>query len=1048
MYPLPANAHGRSRGGTSASVATAAASNAIGPASAAAAMSPSTVPLTALPGRSPSIGAPTPKLPPLPTWGASTDAPAVLPYTAAIDIAGSPATTARQSPLPTRPSSPTGGMRAQLEDAVLHDDHGQRRYDDFSTLDWMHHLTRSRHRDAAAASAGGPGRRRHGGGGDHPAAWWEDIQSWAAVTIIGVLVGAVAAWLDVVLEWAADLRSGTCATYPYLSQKKCCWEQWDAAGSCADWHEWSFKLLGLRAFFPINFFFYVAFAVLFAATAATLVVHHAPEHAALSGIPEVKTILGGFVMNRVLSLRTGIVKFLGLVFSVASGLSVGNKAPLVHIAACVGHAVTRLFPRFRNDPAVTTYLLSSASAAGIAVAFGSPIGGILYALEEVSTFFPLQVMGMSFFCCLMATLTLQAFDPFKTGTMVMFQVSHNREWHLFELVPFTLLAVVGGFIGAFFNRWNVRIQLARERSVFCQQHPVREVMFLALVTAVVGYWTSFSRGQMLSLLGGLFRECKDENYHGMCDNETLVWTCFLLLFTMAMRFSTAVVTYGSKVPGGAFVPGMLVGACFGRVLGIVVNAFQNSFADWPIFAACQVADRVCVTPGSYALLGAAAALTGVTRLTISIVVILFELTGALNFVLPTIMTVVIAKFVADMCGGSQNGLAKLWIQLKAYPYMDTKDTPHLAFTAEDVMCAADQLVILRNGMPLAHVQQVVRSVKYSTFPIVDDFASMGLEGCITRSDLQYAIATSPAANAANAMSLPIYFHSPVPRLHAGAGATPSSSSFTSSGVHPGFIDVRAFTDSTPLSIPPQTNGSLIHSLFATLGLRYVFVKRAGALAGLITKKDMIRATTLAQGGFLGIDQERDRAPNLDPLIDHHGQRLRRRLRWGTRDGGDGGAGAGLWSRPISPTAWFEAAAGAAAGTTSPVAWTARAAQWTRDTVARLRTGGPATAMGLSGSPVYRAAAVSDDGDQGDGAPMQVLNSGGSYPSQHGNPGSPEQDWADDVPGAAAAAPAFLERGRRGSASTAVAGASPARPRSTSRARRGGAGGAGGGGGGD
>jgi chloride channel 3/4/5 len=52
-------------------------------------------------------------------------------------------------------------------------------------------------------------------------------------------------------------------------------------------------------------------------------------------------------------------------------------------------------------------ILTASSAAGVAVAFGSPIGGVLFALEEMSNTFPNRTMWKSFFCAMIATIVLQ-----------------------------------------------------------------------------------------------------------------------------------------------------------------------------------------------------------------------------------------------------------------------------------------------------------------------------------------------------------------------------------------------------------------------------------------------------------------------------------------------------------------------------------------------------------------------------------------------------------------------------------------------------------------
>lgn len=135
--------------------------------------------------------------------------------------------------------------------------------------------------------------------------------------------------------------------------------------------------------------------------------------AAGSGIPEIKTILSGFVIHGYLGARVLITKSVGLALSVASGLSLGKEGPFVHIASCIGNIISRYVSKYENNegqPQVLGYckgsvdgeislftakrreILSAACAAGVAVAFGAPIGGTLFSLEEVSYFFPPKVM--------------------------------------------------------------------------------------------------------------------------------------------------------------------------------------------------------------------------------------------------------------------------------------------------------------------------------------------------------------------------------------------------------------------------------------------------------------------------------------------------------------------------------------------------------------------------------------------------------------------------------------------------------------------------------
>lgn len=98
-----------------------------------------------------------------------------------------------------------------------------------------------------------------------------------------------------------------------------------------------------------------------------------------------------------------------------------------------------------------------------------------------------------------------------------------------------------------------------------------------------------------------------------------------------------IISYGCKVPAGIFVPSMAIGASFGRMVGIMVEALHGKFPDSSFFASCEP-DVPCITPGTYAFLGAGAALSGIMHLTISVTVIMFELTGALTYILPTMVS--------------------------------------------------------------------------------------------------------------------------------------------------------------------------------------------------------------------------------------------------------------------------------------------------------------------------------------------------------------------------------------------------------------------------
>ena len=86
-------------------------------------------------------------------------------------------------------------------------------------------------------------------------------------------------------------------------------------------------------------------------------------------------------MKGFLGAWTLLIKSIGLPLAIASGLSVGKEGPSVHFAVCTGNVISRFFDKYKRNAAKTREILTATAAAGVAVAFGSPIGGVLFSLE-------------------------------------------------------------------------------------------------------------------------------------------------------------------------------------------------------------------------------------------------------------------------------------------------------------------------------------------------------------------------------------------------------------------------------------------------------------------------------------------------------------------------------------------------------------------------------------------------------------------------------------------------------------------------------------------
>lgn len=97
----------------------------------------------------------------------------------------------------------------------------------------------------------------------------------------------------------------------------------------------------------------------------------------------------------------------------------------------------------------------------------------------------------------------------------------------------------------------------------------------------------------------------------------------------------------------------------------------------------SIIDEECVTPALYAIVGACAFLGGVSKMTVSLVVIMFELTGGLTYIVPLMAAAMTAKWIGD--GFVRGGIYDAHIALNGYPFLDNKEEFNFTTIAADVM---------------------------------------------------------------------------------------------------------------------------------------------------------------------------------------------------------------------------------------------------------------------------------------------------------------------------------------------------------------------------
>eukprot|EP00871_Galdieria_phlegrea_P003079 jgi/Galph1/3772/GphlegSOOS_G2403.1 len=566
----------------------------------------------------------------------------------------------------------------------------------------------------------------------------------------GVLLGLLAAYLDIAVEWLSDLKFGACTVAPYLNWATCC-EDVSTLDSCSSFLRWSeiiFPNSWVRMWpSTSNFLFYCVISVLYTCIGSILVITLAP-YAAGSGIPEVKAILNGVVMKGFLSPWTFIVKMIGVSLAVAAGLSAGKEGPYVHLGCCLCTILCSIFHLIRHDGRVYRELLSCASAAGVAVAFGAPVGGVLFSLEEVSTYTSSHVLWQAFYCAFVAAMTLKVINPYYNGKTVIFEIPSNLPWNWFEIIFFGFIGAVGGLLGAVFIKSNLK-WMKKKESVGCfRRYPMLEILPVTLLTCSLFYFNDFLGGSNSEILTSLFNECSKEyqqlddvakkNEAFLCSSGRVNIVIGTLIMGTILKLFTAIITFGIKLPTGLFIPSLTIGGLYGRLIGILVKYMVSKYPSFPLFQECLLSSS-CVSPAIYAVTGAAAMLGGVTRVSVSLVVIMMELTNGLHYMLPIMIAVLVSKWFGDVL--HIDSIYELYIRMKRYPYLGNMDTHQLTnqMISTQFIMRKPVVFIPSSSFSLSELTHFLLEYRYRNFPIVASSDDNSILGSVSREALQFAI---------------------------------------------------------------------------------------------------------------------------------------------------------------------------------------------------------------------------------------------------------------------------------------------------------------------
>ncbi|SPP74226.1 H(+)/Cl(-) exchange transporter 7 [Drosophila guanche] len=669
----------------------------------------------------------------------------------------------------------------------------------------------------------------------------KDIIRWIIFIQIGIITALIACTIDIIIEELSELK------YLFLMNS-------------VESNVPKSDITGGDLVVP--FLYWILLSVLPVAFGAAMVTYIEPITAG-SGIPQVKSYLNGVKIPRIVRIKTLAVKAIGVITSVVGGLAGGKEGPMIHAGAVVAAGISqgksttfvkdfRVFKAFRDDHEKRDFVLGG-GAAGVSAAFGAPIGGMLFSLEEAASFWNQNLIWRTLVASIISVFTLNIVlstyhglnDFTFTGLFNLGKFDQPLKFDYFELPIFMLLGVTGGLLGAAWNSLNTKINGFRKRYIPWKFGKVCEAVVVAMLGVTLACMMIYFINDCRPLgndptIHPVQLFCEDNEYNAVAalwfqTPEATVRSLFHdppgshKILTLAMfalvYYVLSCATFGLNVSLGVFIPTALVGAAWGRLLAMV------TFYLFP--------ETEFLHPGKYALIGAAANLGGVLRMTISLSVILMETTGVeTSFFFPLIIALISAKWVGDYFN---EGIYDTQIEVNHVPMLPWEPLPqYKGLRAREILSSPVVCIKLRDS---AHyIYNVLKKCDHNGFPVVDDVKGVRRSegrvcGIVLRSQLIVILLKS------------LY----VENSHFWL---PNTSIQTFRDVYPRYpsiksvrklddkinytVDLAMFMNPSPVRVNAHDSVPRIFQIFRALGLRHMLViNNENRIAGIITRRDFI-----------------------------------------------------------------------------------------------------------------------------------------------------------------------------------------------------------------
>ena len=328
-----------------------------------------------------------------------------------------------------------------------------------------------------------------------------------------------------------------------------------------------------------------------------------------SGIPQIKGILQGDMSMRWFSVLWS--KIIGGVMAIGAGMSLGREGPSVQIGACVGQGLSQTSRRTRFESRI---LMTAGAGAGLAAAFNAPLAGVIFGLEEMQkTISPaLLLTGIT------ASITAATVTEVVFGMSPVFSMGYLLPLPLNLFDVLVAAGIVIGLLGRLFN-----IALAYSLNTYSRLglSGMKKPLVPLVLAGILGF-------VLPEILGG-----------GNLLVDSLVVTDYTIGFLCLLfvgKFLFTMICFGSGVPGGIFLPMLVLGAAGGAVLAkLLVLA--------GLLPAMYYADII--------VFGMAAYFSSVVKSPVTGSILILEMTGSFQHMLALLVVSLTAYVISDLTGG-------------------------------------------------------------------------------------------------------------------------------------------------------------------------------------------------------------------------------------------------------------------------------------------------------------------------------------------------------------------------------------------------------------